>query len=452
MKISETLAKKEAEKREKVKALLAKGEAATAEELKQVDDLIVECEGLKTERAAAEKRENFEAENESALNGLKTVPANPIPFGNGGGTLGFEKEKAGEVVVDTKTRQILDEQGYGLSEKQMESICTKTYRDAFVSMLRKKGFNNLGDGDRKALTSGTDDAGGFLVPAQFMAKMVEREPAPTALASLVTMLQTASDKLILPKNTYSASDKYTTGVRVEWVDEQTGPSSESNAKDFGNITIPIHTAMMYHDVTNNMLEDSAFNILAWLQMKFRETADLTQEDMILNGSGQGRPAGLLLNPGGNNQPGTVVSGHASQVTADGLIDLAWSLLSRYKKNARFIFNSTSTGKAIAKLKDADNRYLFAAGVNSDGLATARPESLLGYPITESDFMPDVAANAFPLIFGDPKGYYFVKRVGFSIQVLNEIVATNNKVRLLGRMRIGGQPAEDWRLKVQKIST
>jgi HK97 family phage major capsid protein len=67
-------------------------------------------------------------------------------------------------------------------------------------------------------------------------------------------------------------------------------------------------------------------------------------------------------------------------------------------------------------------------------------------------MPDVAANAFPIIFGDPKGYYLVRRIGFSVQVLNEIVATSNKVRVLGRLRIGGQVGEDWRLKIQKVST
>jgi HK97 family phage major capsid protein len=117
-----------------------------------------------------------------------------------------------------------------------------------------------------------------------------------------------------------------------------------------------------------------------------------------------------------------------------------------------VFNSTSAGKAIAKLKDSQNRYLFAAGVTSDGLATARPATLLGFPIIESDFMPDVAANSYPVIFGDLAGYYLVQRVGFSIQVLNEVKAAQNQVSIVGRMRVGGQVAEDWRIKIQKVST
>lgn len=451
MKTSLKLAKEEAEKREQAQAIFAKGEAATEAEMKQADDLVGEIETLSRERKAAERREAFAEGNESELEGLKNTPQNPLQHGEkNSGLAGFEG-KAGDITVDLKTKKIIEESGFGLSEKQMGTISTKTYRDAFTNYLRKQGADNLGAGDFKALAEGTDSAGGFLVPAQFLARMIEREAAIPVLSNLVTSLQTSLDKLIMPKNTYSASDKYTTGVRVEWVDEETGVENESNARAFGNVTIPVHTAMLYHDVTNNMLEDSAFDILGWLAGKFRETSEVVQEDLIVGGDGLGKPSGILLNAGGANAPAVINSGHASQVTSDGIMDLAYSLLARYTRNARFFFNRTSTGRAIAKLKDADNRYLFARGSMDDALATARPDSLVGFPISETDFMPDVAANALPILFGDPRAYYKVMRVGFSIQILKEIVATSNRVRLLGRMRIGGQVAEDWRLKVMKIS-
>lgn len=451
MKPSLKFAKDEAEKRGQVQAILAKGDAASEDELKQADAWITEVEALSVQRKAAEQREAFAEGNESALEGLKSTPANPLPHGDGnGGLAGFEG-KAGDVTVDVKTQKIIEESGFGLSPAQMGTINLKSYRDAFASYLRKKGLDNLGSGELKSLAEGADSAGGFLVPAQFLARMIEREAATPVLSNLVTSLQTSSDKLIMPKNTYSASDRYTTGVRVKWVDEETGSETEENARAFGNVTIPVHTAMLFHDVTNNMLEDSAFDILGWLAGKFRETSEVVQEDLITNGDGLGKPAGITLNAGGANAPAVVNSGAAAALTADGLVDLAYSLLARYTRNARFFFNRTSAGRTIAKLKDSDNRYLFARGSMDDALATARPDSLLGFPISETDFMPDVAANALPIIFGDPKGYYKVQRVGFSIQILKEIVATSNRVRLLGRMRIGGQVAEDWRLKLQRVA-
>jgi HK97 family phage major capsid protein len=451
MKLSLKLAKDEAEKREQVKAMLAKGDAATEAELKQADDWIGEIDGIQAQRKAAEQREAFAEGNESELEGLKSTPTNPLQHGDGNSGLAGFGAKAGDVTVDVKSQKIIEESGFALSEKQMGAIATKTYRDAFTNYLRKNGLDNLGAGDIKALAEGTDSAGGFLVPAQFLARMIERESAVPVLSNLVTQLQTSSDKLIMPKNTYSASDKYTTGVRVEWVDEETGTETEQNARNFGNVTIPIHTAMLYHDVTNNMLEDSAFDILGWLASKFRETSEVVQEDLTINGDGIGKPAGILLNAGGVNAPAVLNSGNANNYTADGLIDIAYSILARYKRNARFFFNSTSSGRAIAKLKDDNNRYLFSTGSQDDALATARPDKLLGYPIAENDFMADVAANALPLIFGDPKGYYKVQRVGFSIQILREIVATANRVRLLGRLRIGGQTVEDWRIKAMRIA-
>lgn len=411
-------------------------------------------ENIRDERAAEPTVADFKAFVRANLPpATKTPTMSAADVARATGSIGVGFEAGSEhVEIDRKTRAIVEQQTLGLTDTQMNAVFSREYREAFITYIRSKGqLGRLSTSHERALSEGTDSEGGFLVPAEFLAKMVEREPAPTALQSLVTGLQAGTDKLTMPKNNYSASNLYTTGVRVQWVDEKTGPTSEADATDFGNITIPIHTAMMYHDVTNNMIEDSAFDILGWLSGKFRETADVVTENVILNGSGIGQPSGILLNPGGTDQPAVVNSGNASLLTADGLIDLAYSLLGRYLPSARFVFNRISTEKAIAKLKDDDQRYLFAAGVNSDGLATARPTSLLGFPFLSSDFMPDVAANAYPAIFGDLGGYYLVRRVGFSIQVLNEIVATANKVRVLGRMRLGGQVAEDWELKVQKVA-
>lgn len=450
MKLSEKLARQLAEKRDKVNVLLEKTDPTEAD-IKEADDLIGE---IKTEDAAYKaqvEREAFKASNDEEIIRFKNTPVNGLNHPQQKDTTleGFEKD--GEVLVDMKSKKILEESGFNLKLKTLSDISTKSYRDAFYNYLAKKGVENLGNGDLKSLSVGTDSAGGFLVPADFLARMIEREPASPVLTNYVTQLMTNSDKLVMPKNTYSASDKYTTGVRVEWVEEESGSENEQNAKNFGTVSIPVHTAMFKHDLTNNIIEDGAMDIVGWLLGKFKETADLTKEDMIIIGSGIGQPAGILLNPGGANQPEVINSGSNTGYTYDGLVDLAYSLKARYTRNARFIFNRTSSGRALAKIKDADGRPLFASGTQDDGLANARPERLLGFGTSENDFMPDVAQNAVPMIFGDPKGYYLVNRVGFSIQVLKEVAAENNKVRYLGRMRFGGQVAEDWKLKLQRIS-
>jgi HK97 family phage major capsid protein len=266
-------------------------------------------------------------------------------------------------------------------------------------------------------------------------------------------MPTSRDRLLVPKVNYSDDDIYSTGARVTWTGEVPSSSTVhcSTEPKFGHVAISVWTAMISMTATNDMVEDSAFPFVSWLSEKFAETYRLLLDEQIIAGTGIGRPAGILLDPGGTDQPAVVNSGAAAELTADGLQDLAWSLPEQYDENSAWAFNKTSTGKAIAKLKDADNRYLWASLEASGLVLPARQRPLLGYPVAFSGFMPNVAANAFPAIFGDLSGYFLVERVGMSIQVLRETHAEDNQVGLLGRVRFGGLVAEPYKMKILKVA-
>jgi HK97 family phage major capsid protein len=451
MKLSLKLAQQDAEKRGKLETLLAK-EDATDAEIKEADDLIGEVKSIVEQRKAAEQREAFAENNGSELEGLKSTPANPLPFGQQkSGEATFEG-KDGEVVIDKKSRQIVEESGAKFTDKILNAIGTKAYADAFWKGLRK-GVHSLSSGEIKTLSEGADGDGGTTVPVQFLAKLIEKKATPTRLAERVSRFQTNSDKLEIPRIVYGDDDLYTTGMRVTWSGETTTDSEHAvTDPDFGNVTIPIHKATMSMDVTEDLLSDSAFNLQSWIVNKFTETKDLVYDNMILNGDGRGKPAGILLNPSGTDQPAIVVTGSAAAVTADGLVDQAYAVPEQYDENCAWVFNKTATGRAIAKLKDSSNRYLFGKGSNDDGIASARPKELLGYPYLYSGFMPSPGANTYPTIFGDLRGYYFVERMMFSIMILNELKALQGKKVIYGRVRVGGQVGEPWRLKIGKCST
>ena len=258
----------------------------------------------------------------------------------------------------------------------------------------------------------------------------------------------------IQKINYSTDDIYTTGIRATFTGEVPASNTAHRVTDpqFGRITIPVETAMLSMLITNDMVEDAAFPIVSWAAGKFSETIDLLYDDKVINGSGTGQPAGILLNPGGANQPITVKTGDANLMTADGLANLAFTLPEQYDDNAVFVFNKTSTARAIAELKDGNNRYLWGSGLQDSGLAPSiKDRRLFGYPTILSGFMPNVGPGNFPVIFGDLSGYFMVTRVGFSIQVLRELYAEYNQIELIGRLRFGGQVAEDWKLKVQNVA-
>jgi HK97 family phage major capsid protein len=76
---------------------------------------------------------------------------------------------------------------------------------------------------------------------------------------------------------------------------------------------------------------------------------------------------------------------------------------------------------------------------------------MGYGITEAEDMPTVAANAFPLAFGDfREGYLIVDRVG--MRVTRDEITLPGFVTWYIRKRVGGRLRNTEAIKLLKIST
>lgn len=392
--------------------------------------------------------------NLSDLDQWQNAPVNDLPQPGQARVTGMKA--AGTTVIDREgSNSALYQDGEGLlSDKQMKTVLDADYALAVKSWLRAKGdMSRMGASAIKTLSEGMDDDGGVLAPAEMLMRIIERKPTPTRVAGRVTQLTTSRDAMILPRNTYSADDIYSSGVRVSWTGEGGSPS-EATGPAFGTFRVNIYTAMLELGLTNDLIEDAAVPIQSYVADKFRETADILKDHMALTGTGVGQPFGMLTRVGasaGNSGIEAVNSGHASQLTADGLIDLSYTIPEQYMENATWLFNRTNTERAIAKLKDSQNRYLFASTRDRDTLANTRPNELLGTSITRSALMPNIAANAFPVLHGDLNGYYQILRIGFTMQVLREIEARSNQTVLLGRLRMGGDVGEGFRLRAQKVA-
>jgi HK97 family phage major capsid protein len=367
-------------------------------------------------------------------------------------------KRSGTTVIEREgDESVLYQDGEGLlSDAQIKTIQDPEYADAVKSYIRNKGdMSRLGRDAVKTLSEGIDEDGGVLAPAEMLQRMLERKPTPTRVAGLVTQLTTSRDAVILPRNTYNADDVYTSGVRVTWTGEGGNPA-KAQGPQFGTFRVSIYTAMLELGLTNNLLEDAAFPIQSYCAGKFRETVDILRDDMAVNGNGVNQPFGMQARVGagataGNSAIDFVKSGDANTVTADGLMDMAYTIPEQYMENSRWLFNRTNTERTIAKLKDADGRYLFASGRESDVLATARPDALLGFGLTRSGLMPNIAANKYPIFFGDMAAYYQILRIGFTLRVLTEIEARSNQTILLGRLRMGGDVGEGWKMRGLKIA-
>jgi HK97 family phage major capsid protein len=79
-----------------------------------------------------------------------------------------------------------------------------------------------------------------------------------------------------------------------------------------------------------------------------------------------------------------------------------------------------------------------------------PSTLLGYAVVENEDMADVAANAFPIAFGDFRaGYTIVDLVG--LRVTMDEVTSPGQVKWIFRKRVGGKVTDNQAVKVLKIA-
>ncbi len=325
----------------------------------------------------------------------------------------------------------------------------KDYGVAVEAYLRR-GVDRMGPNDRKTLSEGIDSAGGYLAPEDFHIELIKKLATLATIRANARVVQTSRDVASWPKIVYTTDDKYTSGVRLTWTGENPASSTAHRVTDpvFGLYKVPVHTAMASLPLTNDLLEDAAFDVMGIGTDLMSEAFTLGENDAFINGSGVTRPMGILTQVDGDG-PASVVSGTASTLLADGLIDLVYALPAQYERNAKWLM-AKSTEKVIRKLKDADNNYLWPIWPQQGGFAPA-PRELLGFPVLKDEAMPAIAANAYPIIFGDLTGYLVLDRVAFTIQRLEELYAETNITLLLAKKRVGGLTVEPWRLKVQKVS-
>lgn len=272
----------------------------------------------------------------------------------------------------------------------------------------------------KALNVGTDTAGGYLAPTAFVAEIIKGVTEMSPMRPLVRVRSSANKSIELPKRTGQFA--------AQWTSEQ-GTKSETTGLTYGLEEIQAHEMYALVDISNQMLEDSAFDMEAEIRGEAVEQFELAEGTAIVTGSGVGRPEGFMTNAG----VGSVNSGSATAVTGDGILTLKHSVKTAYARNATFLLNRTTLG-SVRKLKDSYGQYIWMPGIQF-----GRPNTLDGDPYVEVPDMPSEAANAYPIAYGDwRRAYTLVDRI--SMEMLRDpyTQATAGNVRFIFRRRLGGK--------------
>lgn len=291
------------------------------------------------------------------------------------------------------------------------------YKKAFWNAMRsqKPKYEVL-----DALQIGTDSEGGYLVPDEFERTLVEALEDENIFRSLANVINTSSGDRKIPV--------VATKGTASWVDEE-GIIPESD-DSFGQVSIGAYKLATLIKVSEELLNDSVFNLEAYITREFARRIGNKEEEAFFTGDGTGKPTGILAASGGA-QVG-VTAAAAAAVTIDEVLDLFYSLKAPYRNRAVFVLND-ATIKAIRKLKDGNGQYLW-----QPSLQAGTPDTILNRPIRTSAYMPVLAASAKSIVFGDFSYYWVADRQGRAFKRLNELYATTGQVGFLATQRVDGK--------------
>ena len=291
--------------------------------------------------------------------------------------------------------------------------------DGALSESERKSLDGVA-AEMKSLSLSPDTLGGYLAPTEYVREIIKGVVEVTPFRAVARTRQTTQKAIQLPKRTGTFS--------AQWVQEQ-GTRSETTGLTYGMDEIPTHEMYALVDITNQMLEDAAFNMEAEVRAEATEQFAKAEGAAFLSGSGVGRPFGFL----NNASIATVNSGAAAALTADGLLSVYYGIKTDYARAAVWMLNRSTIGQ-IRRLKDGDGEYLWAPG-----LAGGVPNTINGAPYVEAADMPDVGASAKPVAFGDfRRGYVIVDRIAMEMLRDPYTQATSGAVRMIFRRRVGGQ--------------
>ena len=303
------------------------------------------------------------------------------------------------------------------AKKKDEKIGTASdaYRDAFWNQVRSR--NGLSYEIRNALSEGVDSEGGYLVPDEFERTLVQALEEDNVIRAHAHVFTTSNGVHKIPVVA-------TKGV-ANWIDE--GQAYGESDDVFAQEQIDAHKVGTLIKVSEELLDDSAFDLQSYISKEFTRRIGAKEEEAFLIGDGSKKPTGILHATAGA-QVGVTAAG-AAAITADELIDLYYSLKSPYRKNAIWVLNDGSI-RAIRKLKDLSGQYLW-----QPGLRQGEPDMLLGKPLYTSAYMPNIAAGAKTILFGDLSYYWIGDRKGITFKRLNERYADFGQVGFLASKRV-----------------
>lgn len=337
-----------------------------------------------------------------------------------------------------------------LSTKSIKEKSNMENKD-MLSTFARKGIEGLRAKAADVQIS-VDAQGGFSLPIEVSQNIINLQHEKSPIRSLVGGISTSTTD-------YSQLVSLG-GAASGWVGE-TAARPNTGSPELAKISAVFGEVYASPKAYQHVLEDSFFNVEAWLAGEVAREFNEQENQAFLNGNGTNKPVGILngLDTTSAYTAGdatrafgkyqVVKSGQAASLgaTSDAVINLLRSVVlntkTGYLAGSKFMMNR-ATHAILVDLKTTDGEYFLQRNITE--VAASR---IFGFDIVINDDMDDVGAGNMPVIFGDfQAGYQVVDRVGVSM--LRDPYSAHGAISFYTRKRVGSMLLNTEALKVIAI--
>jgi HK97 family phage major capsid protein len=342
------------------------------------------------------------------------------------------------------------------------------HKGAFEAWVRDPGNNELKGAlqaaereavAQKAVTVATAASGGYALPEEISRSIHEKLLDVSPMRRLATVVQASTTDY--KELVDVLGDSY------GWVGEG-DTRSETDTASLAEVAPSFGMIYAYPKASEESLSDLFFDVQAWLIRRSVRSFAKGEGIAFISGNGTKKPTGFLngtpvnINDDGASPArdfgvlqykptgvaasfGTFSNTSPEHYPSDVFMDTVYALKAGYRGNASWMMNKATLG-TVRKFRDADGQYIW-----QPGLTAGQPSQILGFNAVEAEDMPDIAANAFPVAFGDFKeAYLIVDLVGLRMTI-DDSITTPGQTKFYLRKRVGGKLLNDDAVKVIKVA-
>jgi HK97 family phage major capsid protein len=283
---------------------------------------------------------------------------------------------------------------------------------------------------------GTYSGLGYFVPTGFVNAIEQATKwfAPLMDGSVITIMDTATGQPLPFPTSNDTTQAATLVGEAGTVSEQDVTASQINFGAY-KFTSGLVKASL------ELLQDSAFDLDAWLVQRFAERWGRGLEYFLTQGEGatSSEPMGILtavaqgggtpvIAAGSSESTGGAQTG-ANSIGYSDLVNLEHQVDPSYRRGAKYMFHD-QTLSALKRIIDKYGRPLWTPGVGVDV-----GDTINGYSYVINQSMPQIAASNVTVAFGDFKKFVARRVKDLSVQKLVERYAELGQVGFVSFARL-----------------